>query len=59
MSKKYQVYLHGEIMTTVYVEAENEDEALEEANIEVGLDNTFEYKIKELETGENKCSKKM
>ena len=48
MSKKYEVFLHGGFKTTVYVDADSEDDAIEQAHIEVGLDNVFDHKVKEI-----------
>ena len=40
--EKYKVFMSGWLKTTVYVEAENEDEALDNAQMEMSFDNLEE-----------------
>ena len=43
--KKYKVFMSGWLKTTVYVEAENEDEALDNAQMEMSFDNLEEIEV--------------
>jgi hypothetical protein len=43
--KKYKVFMSGWMKTTVYVEAENEDEALDNAQMEMSFDNLEEIEV--------------
>ena len=43
--EKYKVFMSGWLKTTVYVEAENEDEALDNAQMEMSFDNLEEIEV--------------
>lgn len=49
MSKKYSVFIRGliNVKETVTVEADNEDGALEEASMEIGVDDIYDYVVVE------------
>jgi hypothetical protein len=48
MSKRYEVYIHGEIKSTVVVYAEDKHQAINEAEMELGTDNTIDYSVREI-----------
>ena len=43
--EKYKVFMSGWLKTTVFVEAENEDEALDNAQMEMSFDNLEEIEV--------------